>query len=255
MGQIDEQIQLRDSSADRMQSLPHEVVGYARDYPVGYVSTWHRHPRHQLLYAISGLMMAETEANSYAIPPGYGLIVPAEQPHETRMIGAVRLQSLYVRADLPGSEALAQCRLVTVSPLLAQLIAALCGMDNPWPMPPRTLHLSQLILIELLAAPVSPLALPYPMDPRLRRVCDALIAMPASPRSLDYWAAEAGMSRRTFSRHFQMETGVSFGKWAQRLRCQAALRGLAEGRPAARVARDLGYANAYTMAVMMRRIT
>lgn len=255
MGQIEDQFQLPGSSADRVQSLPHDVVGYARDYRDGYVSVRHRHPRHQLIYAVSGLMMAETEAMSYAIPPGYGLIVPAEQPHEIRMIGAVRLQSLYVRAGLPGADALARCRLVTVSPLLAQLIAALCEMDNPWPMPPRALHLSQLILIELLAAPVSPLALPYPVDPRLRRVCDALIATPASPRDLDGWATEAGMSRRTFSRHFQMETGVSFGKWAQRLRCQAALRGLAQGRPAARVARDLGYANAYTMAAMMRRMT
>ncbi|MEW2912858.1 AraC family ligand binding domain-containing protein [Leisingera sp. JC11] len=180
MGQIPEIIPRSQTSADAVQELPHGVASYARSYPDGYVSAWHTHPRHQLVYAVAGLMMAEAGGTSWAVPAGSGLIVPAGMLHEIRMAGEVQLQSLYIDPAETGAEMMAECRAVTVSPLLAGLIAALCGMNNPWPLPPRAHHLSRLILIELGTAEKSPLALPYPADARLRRVCDALMDSPGS---------------------------------------------------------------------------
>lgn len=241
-------------SSDAVQMLPHGVASYARSYADGYISAWHDHPRHQLVYAVAGLMMAEAGGTSWAVPAGSGLIVPAGMLHEIRMAGEVQLQSLYIDPAASGAEMMAECRAVTVEPLLAGLIAALCAMNNPWPLPPRAHHLSQLILIELAAAPKSPLALPYPADARLQRVCDALIGAPGAPHTLDHWAALAGMSRRSFTRRFQQQTGLSFGGWRDRLRCQIALRAEARGARLEQVAQRLGYASRQSLLAMMRRL-
>ena len=242
------------SSSDAVQTLPHGVASYARTYADGYISTWHDHPRHQLVYAVVGLMMAEADGTSWAVPAGSGLIVPAGMLHEIRMVGEVQLQSLYIDPAETGAGAMAACRAVTVAPLLAGLIAALCGMNNPWPLPPRAHHLSQLVLIELGAAPKSPLALPYPADGRLRRVCDVLMDSPGSGQTIDHWAALAGMSRRSFTRRFQQETGLSFRSWRNRLRCQIALRAEARGERMEQVAQRLGYASRQSLQAMMRRV-
>ncbi|NSY38962.1 helix-turn-helix domain-containing protein [Leisingera sp. ANG59] len=242
------------SSSDAVQLLPHGVVSYARSYPDGYVSAWHDHPRHQLVYAVAGLMMAEAGGTSWAVPAGSGLIVPAGVLHEIRMAGEVQLQSLYIDPAEPGADAMAECRAVTVAPLLAGLIAALCEMNNPWPLPPRAHHLSRLILIELGAAAKSPLSLPYPCDARLQRVCDALMDSPGSMQTIDHWAALAGMSRRSFTRRFQQQTGLSFGRWRDRLRCQIALRAEARGARMELVAQKLGYASRQSLLAMMRRV-
>ena len=60
----------------------------------------------------------------------------------------------------------------------------------------------------------------------LARALDSVLADLALPHRLDSVAAEAGMTRRTFTRRFQARTGASFGRWlnAQRvLRAQELL--------------------------------
>lgn len=255
MGQ-NETLQMRGwSSSDAVQELPHQVVSYPRSYADGYISTWHDHPRHQLVYAVAGLMMAEADETTWAVPAGSGLIVPAGMAHEIRMVGEVRLQSLYIAPNVQGADAMEACQVVTISPLLAHLIAGLCDQGNPWPLTSRAHHLSQLILLELGEAPKSPLALPYPQDLRLRRVCAALMARPGHPGTIDHWADSAGMSRRSFTRRFQAETGLGFGQWSRRLRCQLALQAIAGGTPEPKVASALGYASVYALQAMMRRYT
>lgn len=241
------------SSADTLQDLPHYVVSYQKSYEDGYRSSRHSHPRHQLVYAVSGLMMAETASASWAVPAGYGLIVSAKTDHQTRMIGEVSLQSLYVAPDALDNDAMKTSRIITISPLLVALIAELCSLANPSPTTNKAHHLSQLILLELAEAPTSPLALPYPDHAGLRRVCDALVAHPATDKTIDHWAHDIGASRRSFTRKFQQQTGISFGKWTQRLRCQSALQALAGGASIQIVARNLGYASPYALRAMMQR--
>jgi transcriptional regulator GlxA family with amidase domain len=68
--------------------------------------------------------------------------------------------------------------------------------------------------------------LPTGRSDRLSRALDAVLADLAAPHSLDSVAAMAGMTRRTFTRHFQRQTGAGFAKWlaAQRvLRAQELL--------------------------------
>lgn len=250
MGQPD-LIPPRLTSVDRIQQLPQEVVSFVHRYEDGYLSTWHNHPRHQLIYAAEGLMLTETRAARWAVPAGYGQLIPAGELHQVRMTGGVRIQTLFIRPEADAG--FAARGVVEIPPLLAGLIAAFCAMENAAPESARAHHLSRLILLELAAAPAAELALPMPADPRLSQVCTALAAAPGSRRGIDHWAAEAGMSRRSFTRAFQAEMGMSFGQWQQRMRCQHALRAMADGTPAEAVARTLGYASKYALEAMMRR--
>ncbi len=241
------------SFGDPLQNLPHRVASLGRTYPDGYVALRHRHPRLQLMYATSGLMMADTETAKWAIPEGHALIVPPNTDHQTRMIGDVKLRSLYITPNTLESETEQSCCIVSVSSLLAALIERLCLLNNPSPSTPQAYHLSQLIIMELGDAPVSPLALPLPNHAGLRRVCETLFEVPSLSKGIDQWAMEIGMSRRAFTRSFQRQTGLSFGVWRQRLRCQIALQAFARGEAAEKVATDVGYASHYALRDMMRK--
>lgn len=251
MGQVSSSKTPHPSYGDPLQGLPQPVVSLGKLYPDGDVSIRHSHPRHQLIYSVSGLTMAETQSVTWAVPAGYGLVVPAGMFHQ---IGEVMLESLYLKPNAVENGALDECRIVTVSPLLATLIAEFCALDNPWPTTDKAHHLISLILLELADAPTSPLALPLPTDAKFRRVCDVLMANPALHKTIDHWAYDIGASRRSFTRGFQKQTGLSFGNWTQRLRCQLALQKIASGMAVETAAYEVGYASRYSLEAMMRRL-
>jgi len=70
---------------------------------------------------------------------------------------------------------------------------------------------------------------------------------------LDEWADIAGMGRRTFTRCFRKETGMSFATWRQNVRLIEALSRLALGETVTRVALDVGYNSPSAFAAMFRR--
>ena len=70
----------------------------------------------------------------------------------------------------------------------------------------------------------------------------------AAPIRLEAMAAEAGMSPRSFSRHYTAETGTTPARALERLRVEAAARLLAETRlPVKRICRRCGFAAEETM--------
>jgi methylphosphotriester-DNA--protein-cysteine methyltransferase len=75
-----------------------------------------------------------------------------------------------------------------------------------------------------------PIDVPRLVDERVCAVADSLWADPADPRSLDAHAWAVGVSRRTLTRLFVHDTGMSFDRWRTHMRLRAALPLLAEGR-------------------------
>jgi AraC-like DNA-binding protein len=92
-----------------------------------------------------------------------------------------------------------------------------------------------------------------PRDPRLVKVCTAILRDPGQNEPLDGWADIAGMGRRTFTRIFRRETGVSFATWRQNVRLMEALSRLAVGQPVTTVAFDVGYNSPSAFTAMFRR--
>ena len=82
------------------------------DYEDGHRVRRHRHRRAQLLYAISGVMVVETEAGIWVVPPTRGVWVPAWVAHGIRMSGEPRMRTVFVEpgAAAPCPRSAACCR-------------------------------------------------------------------------------------------------------------------------------------------------
>ncbi len=183
------------------------------------------------------------------LPPTLALWLPAGVVHRTGATRNAVLHSLYFepdRCDVTWTEPTA----VRVDGLLAHLIAHL-GRDDLADAPRR--HAEAVVLDLLQPLPVTPIDVPRPTDERVRAVADALLADPADPRGLEAHARAIGVSRRTLTRLFVQDTGMSFDRWRTHARLQAALAMLAEGQPVSRVAHTVGYATASAFLAAFRR--
>ncbi len=228
---------------DRLQpfeTAPRPLVGFAQDYPAGWQTGWHSHPRAQLLYAVSGVMRIETAQAAFMVPPSTALFVPADALHVVRMDGPLAMRALFLRADA-ASRGPSSTAVLSVSPLLRELVVATCAEPVEWDPAGRGPALTALILDEISRASTLPLTLPMPRDPRLLRLVAALRARPGDERDLEDLAGAAGASARTVARLFRSETGISFGQWRRQLRMTEALSVLACGGTPAQAADVAGY--------------
>jgi AraC-like DNA-binding protein len=98
-----------------------------------------------------------------------------------------------------------------------------------------------------------PLGLALPQEPRLRRLCEALLDEPLRHPDWAGWAQEAGASERTVARLFRQELGTTFAAWRQQVLLAKALALAARKRPMALIAAELGYASASAFTAMVRR--
>ena len=207
------------------------------DYPRGHVVGLHAHDAAQLVFARSGVMRVITEGGVWVVPPARALWMPARTPHSVHCTTAVAMRSVFIRGE-PASAPPPRCTVISVSPLMREIVVRL--VEGPV-TPEQSARLAALLFDELQTLPVAPLHLPEPQDSRLRRITAALYEQPADRRSLEQWAREAGLSRRTLARRFAAETGMSFGAWRRQLRFLTALERLAEGTPVIHAALDAGY--------------
>ena len=144
--------------------------------------------------------------------------------------------------------------MLTVTPLLRELILKIVSLPNRDPVSPADIRLMEVILDQLRGLKPAPLHLPMPQDPRLRAVTDRLVRNPGDNRSLAAWSRVTGASSRTLARLFLKETGMSFGNWRQQLRLLSAISDLALEIPVTAVAYDLGYQSPSAFIAMFKRV-
>lgn len=201
---------------DAFETSPRPVSVHAQSYADGEATGWHSHQRGQLLAAASGLMVATTEAGAWYVPAGHALWIPPGIEHDVAMRGPVRMTSAYVvAAACPRVPA---CKVLVTSDLLLAAIEALSAEPLLYDEHGRGGHLAALIVDEIGRAPDAALTLPMPRHPRLLDLCNGLLAADGDRRGLDAWADAAGMSRRSLTRHFRAETGLSLVAWRGRAR-------------------------------------
>ncbi|MFE6857626.1 AraC family transcriptional regulator [Nocardia sp. NPDC057668] len=209
----------------------------------------HYHPQHQLAWTRSGVLGVAAGQVNWVLPPTLALWLPAGVVHRTGATRDAVLHSLYFepdRCDVTWTEPTA----VRVDGLLAHLIAHL-GRDD---LADDARRRAEAVVLDLLQPlPATPIDVPLPVDERVRAVADALLEDPADPRGLEAHARAVGVSRRTLTRLFVQDTGMSFDRWRTHARLQAALVMLAEGQPVSRVAHSVGYATASAFLAAFRR--
>ena len=237
---------------DQYERTDRSAVGFAMDYPHGLSSGRHSHPKAQLVYAISGLMRLETADALFLLPPTMALFLPANMMHCISMQGDVAMREVFI--DRTMAVALAsQPRVLTVNPLLRELILAICEEPVDWPMDGRCPHLIALLLDEIARAKTLMTRLPQLREPRLSRIAQAVIENPADPRTLDDWAEVCGASARTLARLFLQDTGLTFGQWRLQARLNAAFALLMTDGEIARIAQRVGFSSQSALGVAFRR--
>jgi AraC-like DNA-binding protein len=238
--------------ATHYPELDWPVIAMVKEFPAQTRTGKHSHERGQLLFAVKGLMVANTAAGTWLVPRGHALWMPAHLKHDVSMHGDVSMRTAYVSADA-AAHLSAECRVLKVGVLLEAALSALADELRGLRRTERTNHLIWLVLDEINRAPSTAFVLPLPQDVRLARLARALIAHPGSAKTIDQWCDTVGVSRRTMTRLFRSQTGVSFGDWRRRLRLLSAAARVADGEPLAKVAASLDYRNVAAFRTMARR--
>ena len=213
-------------------------------YSSGYVLHPHTHASHQLLFASSGAMTVTGDRTSWMIPPGRAVLIPAGVPHSIRMWGEVAMRSLYfpVTAPAPPFDG-SPCRVISVSPLLRELIlrvAELMALDSRIPVEAR---LMSVLMDEIDGAQIETLVLPLPSDARARTAADYILKDPADGITADALARHCALSTRTLERLFRAETGMRLGLWRQKARLLESVRVLVGSGSVTDAALESGYSS------------
>lgn len=230
------------------------VFTFGNTYADGLVLPRHQHEWCQCLYAITGVVTVFSDAGSWVIPPGRASWIPHGIEHEVHMRGQVTTRSAYVRPETAAHQGLLpHCAVITVSPLLHELLSVAVHFEANYPLGGRHEHIMQLIVAEIQEMAELPLNTPLPKDARLAALCRRLLQSPTISDSIDLLAHQIGMSRRSFTRLFRIQTGMSFGEWRQQACLLSALTQMSLGKSVTTVALELGYANTSAFTASFQR--
>jgi AraC-like DNA-binding protein len=225
--------------------------GYAVTHPSGTVVLPTEPGWDQLVYASAGVMTVETDSGNWVIPPHRALWAPDGTRYRILMHGRVSVRTLYLRSSLGAVPD--ELRAVNVSPLLRELVLHAVRTAPLHVDVAEDRRLIGVLLDQLATLSQAPLQLPLPRDPRSRALAARLMGDPRSTVRIEALARDVGASRRTLERLFLVETGMTIGRWRQRLRLLDALRRLAEGEPVTAVAHAVGYSTPSAFGAMFRQ--
>lgn len=212
----------------------------------------HAHERGQIIAATAGVLAITTEDQHLIVPSGHAIWLPPLHLHAQSPAGACQGWSAYI-APQYCRELPLRPQVIQVSGLLRE--AALRAASwLPGAAPDAAQERVQgVILDEVSTLPPRDFVLAMPTDRRLLKIASALINTPGDQRSMQEWAAWAGIAPRTLTRRFTIETGLSFSEWRQRAKLIRALELLAAGVAVTAVALELGYDSLSAFITMFRR--
>jgi AraC-like DNA-binding protein len=212
---------------------------------------WHVHAGGQFILVESGISHLRTERGSWIIPTRRVGWIPPRLLHASRSSG--RGKGWAVRAPVALSKKLpAQVSVLRASALMIAALERIARETASRRSSMRRL-LWRVVAAEMREAQTEALLVPMPSDPRMRASAEMLLTSPGIGADVTRTAARSGMSRRSFTRHFRQETGMSFASWRRAAIAHHALERIAAGQKVSAVAFDVGYASVSAFVAMMRR--
>jgi AraC-like DNA-binding protein len=177
-------------------------------------SGWHRHPLHQVEYALEGVAEVETAAGRYLLPPQQALWIPAGLDHHTTLQSVHSISLFFEPALVPPVDG--RARVIAVPPVVREMLVY--GLR--WPIgrrrgPGTDDHRSDTFFAALASVIVdglgreAPLHLPTTTDPLLARVLARTEASLATVTVAEVCSA-AGISERTLRRRALDTIGMTW---------------------------------------------
>lgn len=234
--------------------LPRAAIGYACERVKGAMNPAHSHWRGQLIYAISGSLKVVSTAGTWIVPPERAVWMPPEIEHAVQSLTEAETRFLYL--DTKVYDGLPEkVTVIHMTPLMRECLLAFLSLPRFYDETGIAEHLLAVMVEELRVMPVMPLHLPQPKTLSLQRAANAQIADIASTPKLATLASEAGLSVRSFERHFQSETGLTWRKWVLQARLMEAISQLSDGARVGDVAHALGYEGPSAFVSMFKKAT
>jgi AraC-like DNA-binding protein len=198
----------------------------------------HAHEHGQLTYVGSGTVSIETEYGVWFAPTGRLVWIPARIVHASHSSGATRgwrvLLPHCMTQGLPPRPSVlrASTLLLAVMERLHAPGAQARDVES---------HLLAVARAELENTRTEDFGLPLPAPERLRAWSLAFSREPRIDTAIEDVAGQLGLSRRTMSRRFTGDLGITFGAWRQAAIVQYAIARLSHGSSVSDVAFDTGY--------------
>lgn len=212
--------------------------------PVFY--DWHEHPCHQITYARRGATQIEAREGRYLLPAAHAIWIPAGTRHRTMIRDLEGVSVYFDPAQFPSGRA-EHIQTFPVTTLLQEMLfhTLRWSVDSAEHDPVAISFFNTLGLLcleKMREKAERRFTLPRAAHPSLARAMDAAFACPAET-DLAQAVGHAGMSERSFRRHFRAETKMTWQDWITQVRLFHAAVLLAEGARVTDVAAEAGYAS------------
>ncbi|MDI4238168.1 helix-turn-helix transcriptional regulator [Bradyrhizobium sp. 31Argb] len=211
----------------------------------------HSHKKGQLVVASHGSVMCRAPGGLWIVPPQGAVWIPAGVLHSNRVSDNGKVYVVFI--DPLASMLPTTCCTFTISSLVRELIHRLSVFPPLYPIEGPTSRLGRVLLDELVQMSTEQMYLPISTDSRLQHLAVSLLNDPADRSTVEELAARYAMSERTFARLVFKETGMTFGRWRQRLHILVALQRLSAGSSVQAVSLDLGYETPSAFITMFKK--
>lgn len=210
----------------------------------------HFHEQGQFVYIEEGVVNLRSDKGAWLVPKEHLGWIPKGLVHSALALcdfkGWTILTDVRFNRILPDKI----CTL-KATPLLLALLERMVHQHHE--SEPFRRKLIDLLLEEVKNIETEKLSIPLPLSPNLLIVARTALDDLSCVRNLEEWAELADTSKRTFTRHFLLETGMTFDEWRKNALCMKAVELLAQGRQVSDVAFDLGYESVSAFIAMFKK--
>lgn len=211
----------------------------------------HVHRKGQLIVSLRGAVTCTADDRIWIVPPDCGVWIPGGVRHSARATGNARLIYLFVE---PGAARLPEdCCTLSISPMIREMVYRLAREGADYLPDSHAARLARVVLDELVEMPRERFSLPISNNSKIRAIADALTLEPSDRSTMGEWAKRVAMSERSLARLMIRDTGLTFGRWRQKLQLVVALRELASGATVQNVAAELGYDSVNAFITMFKK--
>lgn len=198
-------------------------------------------------------MRVETALASWVVPPDRAVWIAAGFEHSVQVVVPVQMQTVYLRPDqVPDVQP--SCRVIGVKPLLRELVLEVRRRGMLIASIPEQKRLAAVLLDQVFDTRSLPAQIRLPTDKRARAVAQRAQVDLARVPPLQELVGGCGVSVRTIERLFLHETGLTFGRWLQRVRALHAVGRLVGGISVAQAGMEVGYESTSAFIAMFKRV-
>ncbi|WP_258397437.1 AraC family transcriptional regulator [Paraburkholderia unamae] len=211
----------------------------------------HVHRKGQMVVALRGSVMCRSPNGWWIVPPNGAVWIPGGIPHSNHASDSAKLYVIFIppdEADLPTD-----CRSFTITPLIRELIRSLARLPPDYPKEGPASRLARVLLDQLAQLAPDDVFLPISDNHRLQQIASSLLDNPGDRSTIAEWGRRYAMSERTLARLVLSETGMTFGRWRERLHIIIALQRLSAGASVHAVSLELGYEGPNSFITMFKK--